>query len=138
MLLSKLFSVSCCSSCKTFLADLKQRIQYDCVRTEVNFLTVRVQVNLCHSNVTVSSLRLDTQHTLQCTRGTHTLLRVNLHHSNVTVSSLRLDTQHTHCSAHVACVQKARMLKRRSYKCVAGKNILYCNKRDGENAGHII
>ena len=29
------------------------------------------------------------------------------------------------------------MLKRRSYKCVAGKK-LYCNKRDGENVGHII
>ena len=30
-----------------------------------------------------------------------------------------------------------KMLKRRGYKCVAGK-ILYCNMRDGENVGHII
>jgi len=76
------------------------------LRTEINFLVVRVRVNLCHSDVTVSSLRLD--------------------------------SQNTHYSAHAACVQKIRMLKRRSYKCVAGKNVLYCNKRDGENVGHII
>jgi len=33
------------------------------LRTEVNFLAVRVRVNLRHSDVTVSSLWLDTQHT---------------------------------------------------------------------------
>jgi len=35
-------------------------------------------------------------------------------------------------------MQKTLMLKRRSYKFVAGKNLMYCNKRDGENVGHII
>ena len=76
------------------------------LRTEVNFLADRVQVHL--------------------------------RHSDVTVSSLRLDTQHTHYSVHAACVQKTCMLKRWSYKRVAGKNVLYCNKKDGENVGHII
>ena len=55
----------------------------------------------------------------------------------MTISSLRLDTQHTHYSAHAACVQKTRMLKRRSYRCVVRKNVLFSNKGDGENVGHI-
>jgi len=29
--LSELFSATCSSSCETFLDDLKQRMQYDCV-----------------------------------------------------------------------------------------------------------
>ena len=49
-------------------------------------------------------------------------IRVNVHHSDVTVSSLGLNTQHTHYSACAARIQKTCMLKRRSYKCMPGKN----------------
>ena len=59
-----------------------------------------------------------------------------IRHIDVTAPSIRLDMRHTHYTAHGACLQKSRMLKKLGLHKREGK-ILYRYEADRNIVGHI-